>query len=101
MSQMRNIYFSDEAFAILERPMYANGKLMRRSAKINRMILNKMEVIKNKQQHDIYSFRETLEFVEDLLMSIKFSYSIDEKFEKKIDIARTALQTEISRVKKI
>ena len=45
MTHIKNIYFSGEAFALLEQPMYENGVLLARSAKINRMILDKMEKV--------------------------------------------------------
>jgi hypothetical protein len=49
MSQMRNIYFSDEAFELIEQPMYENGKILQRSAKINRLITDKIDLIDNEQ----------------------------------------------------
>lgn len=53
MTHIKNIYFSGEAFAILEQPMYENGHLLARSAKINRMILDKMEKVDDKTTNTI------------------------------------------------
>jgi hypothetical protein len=91
MSQMRNIYFSDEAFAVIEKPIYEDGKMLRRSAKINRMILEKMENVQSKTQVEIIGLEFNLKAVAQELRILKnvCHESLDDRFVKLIQVLET------------
>lgn len=93
MSQMRNIYFSDEAFALIEKPIFENGKPLRRSAKINRLILEKMDKLKSKTQVEIIGLEYNLK---SLIQELKIIQNVVHedlapRFEKMIMILETQI----------
>ncbi len=88
---MRNIYFSDEAFAIIEKPIFEDGKPLRRSAKINRMILDKMDKVKSKTQVEIIGLEYNLRAcIQELKILKNVAHpDLEERYTKMIQVLQT------------
>ena len=91
MSQVKNIYFSDEAFKLIEKPIYEDGKPLRRSAKINRMILNKMDKVQSKTQVEIIGLEFNLKACIQELKILKnvCHQDLEDRFVKLIQVLET------------
>jgi len=98
LSNMRNVYFSDEAWDALEKTIiYEDGKILRRSAKINRIILDKTDKLRNKQQHDLVGIHKSLCWLHDeFIKPLKHVQHAD--FYKRFEDAEVILATLISNI---
>ena len=93
MSNIKNIYFSDEAFKIIEKPVFENGKELRRSAKVNRLILDKMDKLKTQTQYEIVGLEYNLKACIQELKILKnvAHHDLEPRFIKMIMILETVI----------
>tara|TARA_R110002012_G_scaffold66379_3_gene173400 strand:- start:185 stop:496 length:312 start_codon:yes stop_codon:yes gene_type:complete len=70
MSNIKNIYFSDEAYAILEKPIYENGIELKRSTKVNRAIMERLTKVKSQSEVQFESMVHNLTQIKSELLII-------------------------------
>ena len=94
MSNVRNVYFSDEAFKALEEIELfdSNSKKLSRSNILNKLILDKLQIVRTKDQQDLVDLRKSLIGVLQLMHGLQFVQSnshFEERVEKSIKILQT------------
>jgi hypothetical protein len=107
MSNVRNIYFSDEAFTVLEKIELfdSNDKKLSRSNIINKLILDKLKVIRTREEQELIFVKKDIVSILKLLKGMEFVQSNEsycERIEKSIKILRTihaSLESEVEIMK--
>jgi hypothetical protein len=107
MSNVRNIYFSDEAFSVLEKIELfdSNDKKLSRSNVINKLILDKLKVIRTREEQELIFVKKDIVSILKLLKGMEFvqsNESYSERIEKSIKILRTihaSLESEVEIMK--
>ena len=107
MSNVRNIYFSDEAFTTLEKIELfdSNDKKLSRSNVINKLILDKLKVVRTREEQELIFVKKDIVSILKLLKGMEFvqsNQSYCERIEKSIKILRTihaSLESEVEIMK--
>ena len=107
MSNVRNIYFSDEAFTALEKIELfdSNDKKLSRSNVINKLILDKLKVVRTREEQELIFVKKDIVSILKLLKGMEFvqsNQSYCERIEKSIKILRTihaSLESEVEIMK--
>ena len=107
MSNVRNIYFSDEAFTTLEKIELfdSNDKKLSRSNVINKLILDKLKVVRTREEQELIFVKKDIVSILKLLKGMEFvqsNQSYCERIEKSIKILHTihaSLESEVEIMK--
>ena len=94
MSNVRNVYFSDEAFKVLEEIELfdSNSKKLSRSNILNKLISDKLQIVRTKDQQDLIDLRKSLIAVLNIMQGLQFVQT-NEHFTERIEKSIKVIQT--------
>ena len=97
---MQNIYFSDEAWAVLQQPIFEDGKQLKTSAKVNRAVLSKLTKLKSETQVEVEGLRFNLKKLSKGLTILKClsEPSLEPRFNNYIQLIETIVSSLENRV---